>query len=107
MDGFSWGTDRNNDGWWSLTQVFSGREYTNSQNTYQQVLDLAPNKPIMIGEGSSSEDGGSKAQWIASGLGVEPFVNLPQVRGLVQQLSCGSGSVRASYRAASVCHERV
>jgi hypothetical protein len=33
--------------------------------TYDEIVRIAPGKSIMIGEASSSEDGGSKADWIS------------------------------------------
>jgi len=50
--------------------------------TYTQLLQVAPTKPIMIGEMSSSELGGSKASWITSALGSLPS-SFPKIRALV------------------------
>ena len=83
MDGYNWGTDNGNSGWWSLTDVFSGSEYTGYFNTYQQLLDLAPGKPVMIGETASSENGGSKAAWIRAALTKELQTNFPRVQAFV------------------------
>ncbi|MFJ9250852.1 hypothetical protein [Streptomyces sp. NPDC101776] len=33
-------------------------------NAYAKARAIAPNRPVMIGEIGSSEDGGNKAQWI-------------------------------------------
>lgn len=52
VDGYNWGT--NNNGWQSFQEVF--------KNIYP--LLAAKNKPIIIGEMSSAEGGGNKAEWI-------------------------------------------
>jgi beta-mannanase len=83
MDGYNWGTDHGNSGWWSLTDVFAGSIYTGRFNTYRELLTLAPDKPVMIGETGSSEHGGSKAAWISSALGVELFSNFPSVKAFI------------------------
>jgi beta-mannanase len=50
--------------------------------TYDQLQKLAPGKPVMIGETSSSENGGSKASWIQSALSSLPSA-FPQVRAFL------------------------
>jgi beta-mannanase len=61
--------------WQSFSQVF--------QNTYNQVLAIAPSKPIMIGETGSNEGGGSKAAWLADALQTQLPVNYPKVKAFV------------------------
>jgi hypothetical protein len=61
-------------GWTSFADLFS--------TTYGQLLQLAPSKPIMIGETSSAETGGSKATWITNALAALP-AQFPQVRACV------------------------
>jgi len=82
MDGYNWGTDRNN-GWQTFSEVFAGSSYNGGFNTYQLLQDTAPGKPIMIGETASSENGGSKPAWIADMLSHQLPTSFPLVRALV------------------------
>jgi len=82
MDGYNWGTDRNNS-WQTFRQVFSGSNYNGGQDTYNDLLTLAPSKPIMIGETASSENGGSKGPWITQALGDDLLTRYPQVKALL------------------------
>lgn len=54
IDGYNWGTSRSWSSWTSFKALMSG--------VYN---DYAARKPIMIGETSSTEVGGGKADWIA------------------------------------------
>ncbi len=56
MDGYNFGTSQSWSSWSSFSSLFAP--------TYNHLLKLAPGKPIMIGEISSSEVGGSKPEWI-------------------------------------------
>jgi hypothetical protein len=48
-------------GWSTFDQIFS--------STYSELVDtIAPEKPLMIGEVASSEQGGSKGEWITNML---------------------------------------
>ncbi|MDQ6673867.1 MAG: hypothetical protein M3069_24515 [Chloroflexota bacterium] len=82
MDGYNWGTDRNNS-WQTFRQVFSGSNYNGGRDTYNDLLSLAPSKPIMIGETASSENGGSKAPWITQALATDLLTRFPQVKALL------------------------
>jgi len=84
MDGYNWGTDTSAN-WQTFAQVFGGSDFGsyNPHNTYQELLGLAPNKPIMLGEVSSTENGGSKASWIADMLQTQLPTNFPQIKAVV------------------------
>lgn len=58
MDGYNWGTSQTWSSWQSFSQVFN--------QTYTTILNVTSTKPLMIAEMSSSESGGSKADWITS-----------------------------------------
>ena len=80
MDGYNWGVDKG--GWQSFTQIFA--------TTYAQLLQLAPTKPIMLGETASSEDGGSKAAWLTDALSVQLPQAFPKIKALVwMNWNCG------------------
>jgi mannan endo-1,4-beta-mannosidase len=82
MDGYNWGTDDNN-AWQTFAQVFAGDPSYGVLDTYDQLLNLAPSKPIMIGETAASENGGSKAAWIEDMLDEELPDKFPQVKAFV------------------------
>jgi Glycosyl hydrolase family 26 len=82
MDGYNFGTDKGNQ-WQSFSQVFAGSAYNSYQNTYAQLLKLAPTKPMMIAETGTSRNGGDPGAWIHDAL-LEQLPNkFPQIRALV------------------------
>jgi hypothetical protein len=50
--------------------------------TYNALLKLAPEKPVMIGEVASTEAGGSKAQWIADAFSTQLPIKFPRVKAV-------------------------
>jgi len=82
MDGYNFGTVDAGGEWQSFAQVFSGSPFNVNHNTYAELLGLAPQKPIMIGETASSEIGGSKAAWISDMLNELPS-QYPQIKALM------------------------
>jgi hypothetical protein len=82
MDGYNWGTDRNN-AWQTFAQVFGGSAYNGWFNTYQLLQQTAPDKPVMIGETASSEDGGNKAAWITDMLSTQLPTNFPNIKAFL------------------------
>jgi beta-mannanase len=81
MDGYNFGTDNGNL-WQNFSEVFAGSMFNAQHNTYAELLALAPQKPIIIGETASSEHGGSKAGWITDML-IQIPANFPQIKGVV------------------------
>jgi beta-mannanase len=61
IDGYNWGFgpswDPDGDHWTSFESMFS--------SAYNRARTIAANRPVMISEVGSSEDGGNKAQWIS------------------------------------------
>lgn len=76
MDGYNLGTNPlGNTGWFDFTSVFS--------STYKELTTgLAAEKPIMIGETASAEEGGSKAQWISDALIKELPSSFPAIEAI-------------------------
>ncbi|HEY0240611.1 MAG TPA: glycosyl hydrolase [Friedmanniella sp.] len=72
IDGYNWGTSQPGFAWQSFEEVFSA--------IYDQLATL--DKPMIIGETSSAEQGGSKAAWIDA---VGPTIrdDFPDVRAVV------------------------
>jgi hypothetical protein len=75
LDGYNWGTNPASPrGWKSFDELF--------RRSYDQILGIAPSKPMMLGEIGSSEHGGSKADWIRDALARVP-TEYPQIRALL------------------------
>jgi hypothetical protein len=74
---YNWGTNPAKPGnvWHSFTEVL--------RQTYDELVALAPQAPIMLTETASSEYGGSKAAWITDMLQSQLPVNWPQVKAFV------------------------
>lgn len=70
LDGFNWGSDRV---WQSFGGIFGSSYRTLSQMT---------ERPIMIPETGSTEEGGDKAAWILNALG-RALPRFPRIRALV------------------------
>lgn len=91
IDGYNFGAD-GTDGWKTFSQVF--------KRMYGEIITIAPNKPIMIAEIASSEDGGplgrpdSKAAWIADAFAVQLPQNFPKIKAVVWFNSNVSNSTR-------------
>ncbi len=75
LDGYNWGNDPvHPEKWHTFDELFS--------STYKKITtEIAPSKPMVIGEVGSTEEGGSKAQWITEMLSDVP-TEYPQIHGL-------------------------
>jgi beta-mannanase len=73
LDGFNWGDTRGYT-WKSLVQVF--------HTTYIEVTRIS-NKPLMIAETGSVEQGGNKANWITQGFLTDLPLRLPRVSAVM------------------------
>ncbi len=73
MDGYNWGASQAGTHWQSLETIFG--------ETYAALTALT-NRPLMIGETASAEEGGDKAAWIAAGFRALPAA-FPRVRAVV------------------------
>ena len=76
MDGYNWGNKLDSSAkWQTFSEVF--------KPTYDHIMSIAPTKPMMIGETSSSEYGGSKAAWITDALTTQLPQDFPNIKALV------------------------
>ena len=82
MDGYNWGTDGNGQ-WQTFADVFGGSAFNGYHNTYEELLHLAPGKPIMIGETGTSRDGGDPGAWVRDALETQLPNNFPRIQALV------------------------
>lgn len=98
IDGYNWGTRDAGFSWQSVEDVFA--------DVYDDLSALG--KPIIIGETASAEEGGSKAEWIAS-LAPTLRDRFPDIRAVVwfdvdkerDWRIRSSESSRAAFRAAA------
>lgn len=74
LDGYNFGTNAN-EGWQTFDQVYN--------YSYNEVLKVAPNKPLVIGEFGSVEQGGSKANWFTDALKTQIPGRYPRIRAAV------------------------
>lgn len=74
MDGYNGGTALPWGGWLSFSQIFGP--------TYQRLSALS-NRPIMVSETASVEQGGDKAAWIRSAFLSEIPSHFPRIRAVV------------------------
>ncbi len=72
--------------WLDFNTVFTGRGIDWINNSYEELLALAPGKPIMIAEVASLEagDGGAmKAAWITDAFGAQLLNKFPRIKAVV------------------------
>lgn len=74
IDGYNWGDSMIGGSWQEFSQIFGP--------TYQTVTTLS-SKPIMIAELSSSESGGSKADWITTAFQQQIPEHFPRIQAIV------------------------
>ncbi len=76
LDGYNWGLDDHlgRPAWQSFEEIFGA--------TYREVIALAPGKPLMISETASTENGGSKADWIRQTF-EDDLPRFPQIRAVI------------------------
>lgn len=75
LSGHNFGTSQSWSSWRSLAELFGP--------SYDEITALAPSKPFMIPEISSSEVGGDKAAWIRDAFGTDIPTRLPATRAVV------------------------
>jgi hypothetical protein len=77
LDGYNWGTNPARPGsrWRTFNQVF--------RSSYEELLELAPGAPVMIGETAATEYGGSKAAWITEAFRTQLRDGFPEIRAVV------------------------
>jgi hypothetical protein len=72
--------------WLGFHTLFTGSGINWLFNSYQEILAVAPTKPIMLGEFASLEagDGGAKkATWITDALMTQLPINFPKIKAIV------------------------
>jgi hypothetical protein len=74
LDGYNWGPSDQWHSWTSLYDIFSA--------SYAQLTAMST-KPMMIGEISSTEQGGNKGAWITQGLLNDLPAHFPRIHAVV------------------------
>jgi hypothetical protein len=72
--------------WLGMHSVFTGSGINWLYDSYAEILNVAPNKPIMIGETGSLEagDGGAKkAAWLTDAFANQLPKNMPRIKAVV------------------------
>jgi mannan endo-1,4-beta-mannosidase len=72
--------------WVNFNTLFTGKGVNWLYNSYQEILTVAPTKPIMLGEFASIEagDGGAKkASWITDAFLTQLPTSFPQIKAVV------------------------
>jgi hypothetical protein len=72
--------------WLGFNTVFTGSSIDWLYNSYQEILAVAPTKPLMLGEVASLEagDGGArKAAWITDAFTNQLPANFPKIKAIV------------------------
>jgi hypothetical protein len=75
LDGYNGGTTLNEPPWQSMSEVF--------RPSYDELISVAPDKPVMIAETASAEIGGDKAAWILQAYLYDIPYDLPRVQAVV------------------------
>jgi beta-mannanase len=78
FDGYNWGTSsfgqQFNSRWSSFDEIF--------RESYERLQGISEEKPIIIGEFSSTEDGGDKAAWVADAF-ERLELDYPQIKAII------------------------
>src|SRR5579859_2215609 len=79
LDGYNKATDTSS--WLGFGQIF-GLSPWSKLNSYQQVVSLAPSKPMMVGETATSITGGDPGAWASDALLTQLPQTFPQIKAL-------------------------
>lgn len=74
MDGYNWSTIGGHQ-WQTFSQVF--------KQTYNDVLSMFPDKPLMVAETASAQMGGDKAAWISDAYGNQIPNLFPAIKAVI------------------------
>jgi endoglucanase len=75
IDGYNWGTTQKWSRWSLFDEIF--------HKTYQDLVAVAPNKPVMLSEFNSVSQGGNLSQWFTDALNVQIPNNYQQISAVV------------------------
>ncbi len=75
LDGYNWGTTQPWSYWRSFSEIFS--------QSYNALVSLAPNKPLMLGEVNTTNVGGDKSLWYTDMLSAQIPLNFSHIKAIV------------------------
>lgn len=75
LDGYNWGTTQSWSQWASFAEVFT--------SSYNRIVTLAPNKPLMIAEVNTTNQGGDKGIWYSDMLTKQIPYRFPHIAAVV------------------------
>lgn len=75
LDGYNWGTTQPWSHWQSFAEVFSA--------SYGQLIRLAPDKPMMLAEVNTTDQGGDKGAWYVEMFTKQIPYNFLRIRAVV------------------------
>jgi hypothetical protein len=90
MDGYNWGKTQSWSSWQSFQQVFG--------TSYIKLTQLSPQKPIMLSEVNTTDNGGNKASWLTDMLSFALPHGFPMIRAIVFYNEDRSGSENVDWR---------
>ncbi len=75
LDGYNWGNTQSWSQWASFSGVFT--------SSYNLLSGIAPEKPMLIGEVNTTDQGGNKAKWYESMFNEEIPNKFPKIKAVV------------------------
>jgi hypothetical protein len=75
IDGYNWGTTQSWSSWSDFKGIFTP--------SYRQLVQLAPDKPMMISEVNTTDQGGNKAAWYQDMFINQLPYNFPKIKAIV------------------------
>ncbi len=75
LDGYNWGTTQSWSSWTSFSGVFT--------SSYNLITSIAPNKPLVLAEVNTTDQGGDKGAWYKDMFLSEIPKNFPQISAVV------------------------
>ncbi len=75
LDGYNWGTTQSWSKWQSFDQIYD--------ESYQRLVKIAPDKPMMIGEVNAASEGGDKSVWFRDMLLWQIPFRYPNIQAVV------------------------
>jgi len=75
LDGYNWGTTQSWSSWTEFRGVF--------QSSYDLIISIAPDKPLMLAEVNTTDRGGDKAQWYRDMFTIQIPNNFPKISAVI------------------------
>lgn len=75
LDGYNWGTTQSWSHWQSFAEVFTA--------SYSQLVNVAPEKPFMLAEVNTTDQGGNKGAWYIEMFTKQLPYNFPKIKMVI------------------------